>query len=215
MQETDNFEKIFDGSPVITSESIIVEENKKDAKIRHLNIKGSGIAFYGLKENFSDRVGNLFKKTSLCKKNADEIILFESKGVKCLMLCEMKSSCGAVGDNAFQQVFASYMKMCMLLSLCDGFDISNFRVLFIFTARRDANFLIRLNELQELGINHLEPREKINFDLLSGKFVNLRLNKVVTNTPFLNQNYLQKEITCKLLTSENEIVDFDVNSLYN
>ncbi len=213
MQETEYFKKIYRYSPIEQDDFISIEENGKEAKIRHLNISGAGIRFFRIEESHSDRVGQLFGKESCCTKNTDGIIVFADGDKKNLLLCEMKSSTNAVFDSAYQQSFASYIKVCMLLSLCEGFDIRNYKVYFLFTARSGADLDSLRNELEEIEGQGLRPAEKFELSLLKGEKVRLSLNTNPHDVSFLHSNYINKEVVCQLLTSDSDSIDFDISSL--
>ena len=162
MEEIENFKQIFSYTPNESTVAINLVENGANAKIRHLNIIAGGVNLVSFSEDYSDRVGQLFKKSSHCTRNADGIIAFENFNGKNLLLCEMKSSGGGVFNSAFQQVLSSYLKMCMLFSMCDEFQISNFRVFFIFD---DGQIVVLFNgfqkKTQKTPTNEIEKAIKI------------------------------------------------------
>lgn len=213
MQEIDNFKQIFNYTPIESSVEINLEETGTKAKIRHLNIKGGGVNLVSFDEKYSDQVGQFFQKSSHCRKNADGIIVFENSKGKNLLLCEMKSSGGGVFDSAFQQVFSSYLKMCMLLSMCDNFKISNFRVFFLFTSQDGVELAQRLNELQQIDVSLRSFVDKVRLDLLLGKQVRFKLCDVPHNMSFLHRDFTNQEVVCQLMTSPTDTIDFDINSI--
>lgn len=213
MQEIDNFKQIFGYIPKESTIEINLVENGAKAKIRHLNIKGGGVNMVSFDENYSDQVGQLFKKTSHCTKNADGIIAFENINGKNLLFCEMKSSGGGVFNSAFQQVFSSYLKMCMILSMCDEFHISNFRVFFIFTSQDGVELAQRLNELEQIDESQRTFEDNVRLNLLKGKSVKFKLNKVPHNLSFLHKDFTEQEVECHLLKSNTDTIDFDVNTI--
>ena len=93
MEEIENFKQIFSYTPNESTVAINLVENGANAKIRHLNIIAGGVNLVSFSEDYSDRVGQLFKKSSHCTRNADGIIAFENFNGKNLLLCEMKSYC--------------------------------------------------------------------------------------------------------------------------
>lgn len=213
MQEIDNFKKIFDYTPTESTTVINLDESGAKAKIRHLNVLGGGVNLVSFDEGFSNKVGNLFLKSSLCTKNADGIIVFENAKGKYLLLCEMKSSGGGVFQVAFQQMFSSYMKMCMLLSMCDDFKISNFHVFFLFTSKDGSDLAMILNELEQIDVSQLSFEEKVRLDLLRGKYVKFKLNKVPHYFSFLHRDFTDHEVVCQLVKSSTDTIDFDINSI--
>lgn len=213
MQEIDNFKQIFNYTPTESTTVINLNESGAKAKIRHLNIIGGGVNLVSFDEGYSDKVGALFKKSSFCTKNADGIIAFENSKGKNLLLCEMKSSGGGVFNSAFQQVFSSYLKMCMLLSMCDDFKISNFHVFFLFTSQDGAELAMRLNELEQIDRSQLDFVNKVRLDLLKGKQVRFKLRDVPHNMSFLHKDFTNQEVVCQLLTSTTDTISFDVNSI--
>lgn len=213
MQEIDNFKQIFNYTPKESTVEIKLEENGSMAKIRHLNIIGGGVNLVSFAENYSDQIGKFFKKSSHCTKNADGIIAFENYKGKNLLLCEMKSSGGGVFNTAFQQVFSSYLKLCMLLSMCDEFRISNFRVFFLFTSQDGVDLAQRLNELEQIDESQRTFIDNVRLDLLKGKSVRFKLSNVPHNLSFLHQDFTNQEVVCQLLTSKTDTINFDVNTI--
>lgn len=213
MHEVDNFKRVFNYTPIENSVEINLVENGVNAKIRHLNIKGTGENLVSFEEGFSNQVGSLFKKTSQCTKNADGIVVFENPKGKHLLLCEMKSSGGGVFNSAFQQVLASYLKICMLLSLCDDFHVSNFRIFFLFTSQDGVDLAQRLNELEQIDESQRTFVDKVRLDLLRGKRVRFKLSNVPHDLSYLHKDLINQEVECMLLTSKTDTIDFSVNSL--
>jgi hypothetical protein len=213
MEEIENFKQIFSYTPNESTVAINLVENGANAKIRHLNIIAGGVNLVSFSEDYSDRVGQLFKKSSHCTRNADGIIAFENFNGKNLLLCEMKSSGGGVFNSAFQQVLSSYLKMCMLFSMCDEFQISNFRVFFIFTSQDGVELAQRLNELEQIDVSQRTFIDNIRLELLKGKRVRFKLSSVPHNLSFLHKDFIEQEVECQLLKSETDVIDFDVNTL--
>ena len=118
MKESDNFKKIFCYSPIEKDDLLVLEEPDKKAKIKFFNIRGEGVHFVSIDEHFSDKVGDLFKKGSCCTRNADYTVMFEDVKGKHILFLELKSSCGGVFKSAYQQSLSTYMKVCMILSIC-------------------------------------------------------------------------------------------------
>jgi hypothetical protein len=211
MQETENFKRIYCYSPVEKDDIISIDENRGSAKIRHLNIFGGGTRFTLIEEDHCDKVGGLFRKESQCKRNADGVILYDGINGKTLILCELKSSCGGVFKSAYQQAFASYIKTCMQLSLCEGFDINNYNVHFLFTAQKGVELDMTRNELEE--IDDRDFLQESELCLLKGENVRFPMNSVPHDISFLHSDYISKEVECRLLTSDNDTIDFDISSL--
>lgn len=211
MQETENFKRIYCYSPVEKDDVISIDENSGSAKIHHLNILGGGIHFILIEESHSDKVGKLFKRESQCTRNADGIILYDGIDGKTLIFCELKSSCGGVFQSAYQQAFSSYLKTCMLLSLCEGFDINNYNVHFLFTALKGVELDMIRNELEE--IDDRDFLQESELCLLKGENIRFCMNSVPHNISFLHSDFINKEVECRLLISDNDTIDFDINSL--
>lgn len=213
MKEIDSFKQIFNLLPLESTTTINLDETRGKAKIRHLNIQGNGISLFCLGEGCSDRVGSLFKKSSQCTRNADGILLFETANGSHILLCELKSSGGGVFDSAYQQAFSSYMKLCMLMSVCSDFDITHYHVSFIFTAQDGAELAMLKKELGEIAETDRNFYEKVRYDLLCGKRVKFMMNAIPNNVSFLHSNFTNKEVCCQLLVSEADTIDVDVKAL--
>lgn len=213
MQEIDNFKKIFNYTPIESTGVINLVETGSRAKIRHLDILGGGVNLVSFEEKYSDQVGQFFQKSSHCRKNADGIIVFENSKGKNLLLCEMKSSGGGVFDSAFQQMFSSYLKMCMLLSMCDGFKISNFHLFFLFTSQDGVDLAQHLNELEQIDETLRTFVDNLRIDLLKGKQVRFKLCDILHDMSFLNKDFTNQEVVCQLLTSKTDTIKFDINSI--
>lgn len=210
MQEIDSFKQIFKFVPEESTSEIKLTEDSANAKIHHLNIKSNGVNLVSFSEQHSDQVGQLFLRTSNCTKNADGIILFEDSRGKNMLLCEMKSSGCGVFDTAFQQAFSSYMKICMLLSLCDNFNISNYKICFIFTSQDGVDLVQKQNELEQIDESQRTIVDKVRLELLRGGQVRLKLSDIPHNISFFHRNFTNKEVICQLLTSSTDTITFDV-----
>lgn len=213
MQEIDNFKKIFNYTPIESTAEINLVETGARAKIRHLDIIAGGVNLVSFEEKYSDQVGQFFRKSSHCRKNSDGIIAFENTKGKFLLLCEMKSSGGGVFNSAFQQVLSSYLKICMLLSMCDDFKISNFHLFFLFTSQDGADLAQRLNELEQIDETQRNFVDKVRIDLLRGKQVKFKICDVPCDMSFLHKDFTNQEVVCQLLTSSTDRANFDVNSI--
>ena len=213
MQETDNFKNVFQFEIVENNQAVTIDENRGKAKIRHLNIISGGINMFLLRENFSCQLTTHFKKSSHCTRNADGVVLFEQSGEKSMMLFELKSSGSGVFDTAYQQTFATYMKTCMAMSICEDFNINNFRVYFIFTAQDGPELALRRNELEQIETDQMDFYCDVKLRLLKGEKVRFRMNQIPHNCSFLHHTLVEKEVECVLLTSPTDNINFDINSL--
>ena len=213
MREIDSFKDVFQYTPTENVSVISVHETSGQAKIRHLHVVGLGKHFALFCEKCSVMAGSLFKKSSHCTKNADGTIFFEDSGMKCMLLCELKSSGGGVFKSAYQQTFSTYLKMCMMMSICEGFDISNYQLYFLFTAQDGAELAVRRNEIEQIEESERNDEDKIRLRLLKGESVKLRMNSVPVNMSFLDTNLVCKDVVCKLVTSPTDRIVVDVSQL--
>lgn len=213
MQETDNFKNVFQYDAVENNRVITIDEDRGKAKIRHLNINSDGISMFLIREVFSCQLTPLFKKMSCCTKNADGVIFFERPEGKSMVLCELKSSGGGVFSTAYQQTFATYMKTCMAMSICEDFNINNYKVYFVFTAQDGPELAIRRNELEQIDPQQMDFYCDIRLRLLKGEKVKFRMSQVPHNCDFLHHTLVDKEVECFLLTSPTDSINFNINSL--
>lgn len=213
MQETDNFKNIYQFEIVENDQTVTIDENRGKAKIRHLNIISGGINMFLLREKFSCQLAIHFNTTSHCTRNADGVVLFERPEGKSMVLCELKSSGRGVFDTAFQQTFATYMKTCMAMSICEDFNINNFKIFFIFTAQDGAELALRRNELEQIEPEQMDFSWDVKLRLLKGERVRFRMNQIPHNFTFLHHTLVEKEVECVLLTSPTDSINLDINSL--
>lgn len=211
MQEIDNFKQIFNFTTTESSTVINLVEEGSRARIRYLNIIGNGVNLISFDKNCSVQVGQFFLQSSQCKKNADGVIVFENSKGKNLLLCEMKSSGRGVFNSAFQQVFSSYLKMCMLLSMCDNFNISDYTVFFLFTSQDGADLAQSINELEQIDVSKRTFVDNVRLDLLKGKRVKFPLRTIPHKISFLHRVFIDKEVVCQLLTSSTDTINFDIS----
>jgi hypothetical protein len=213
MKELDNFKTIFQYTPAESNALLSIEEKGKSAKIRHLNIMSGGEDITLLGEDFSNSWCSHFRKASQCTKNADGVVMFERPTEKVILLCELKSSGSGVFDTAYQQTFSSYIKTCMAMSVCNNFDVTEYKVYFVFTAQESPELAVRQNELEEIDESKRDFYDKVSLSLLKGEEVRFMMDAIPHNLSYLHSSLTHKEVMCKLLTSQTDTIDLHIDTL--
>lgn len=212
MLEIENFKRVYNYTPVEDNNSVSFRQYGHNVKIHQLNLNSGGAYMASFDESFSHLSDNLFKKQSHCHRSADGIVFCESDKKK-IIICELKSSGGGVFDSAYQQTFSSYMKLCMMMSLCDDFDIDNYQVFFVFTAQDGPELSLRRNEIEQIEESDRNIYDNIRLSLLKGEKVVFHLTEIPHDISFLHRHLINKEIVCLLLTSKTDTIDVDVRLL--
>lgn len=188
-----------------------IDENSKRSRIKHLNISCPPVPVLLVKEKFYDQVGNLMTKASGCTRNADGVVMFDGNNGATMLFCEMKSSDGGVRDSAFIQVSSSYIKTFIALSACDGVDVNNVNIYFVFTAQNSGDLAIRTAELDEAETGTLNLNEQRERSLLHGETVTVKVRDLWRNCPNFHPSLIDKDVVCMLKTSDNDTVTFDAS----
>ena len=212
MLEIENFKKIYNYTPVENNYTVSIHQDGHNVKIHQLNLNSGGSYMASFDESFSHLSDNIYKKQSHCNRSADGIVFCESEKKK-IIICELKSSGGGVFDSAYQQTFSSYIKLCMMMSICDDFDIANYQVFFVFTASDGPELALRRNEIEQIEESDRNIYDNIRLSLLKGEKAIFHLNEIPHDISFLHRHLINKEIACLLLTSKTDTIDVDVNIL--
>lgn len=157
-----------------SNDSIMLDEYDSSASVKHLNILGTGVHFYKVDETFSHQLDKVFIKSSGLKEAADGIVFYEgADGQKTMLVCEMKSSIGAL-QKAVGQLKTSFVKACMLLSIYDDFQLQDYKVYFITTSTEDS-FDNSVGQIQLLEASMRKPLQELTFNLWKHSVYTTRL----------------------------------------
>lgn len=112
-------------------------ETGPKAKVKTLTISANGVSFYFADGDAIKKLEHMWNsnKYFLMNKNADGIVVYDKDGLRHLLLCEMKSSMGQIKEKGINQVVAGFLRMAMLLSVCKEKDISEHKIVFVFTSQ--------------------------------------------------------------------------------
>lgn len=135
MNVFDSFQKIFNKCPIaVLDDQWSVQETDSCALFRTLTIQNTGKAFFVFEKGSYANMSCISSKRSsfLEDKDCDGVALTEIGGKKILILSELKSSLDSLDVlKAYKQIVFTYLKLYMMLSLCQDFDIDNWSVVGI------------------------------------------------------------------------------------
>lgn len=190
----------------------MIDEFSISSSIKHLTISCPPVPVLLIKEKFYNQVGCLMTKASGCTRNADGVIMFDGNNGATMLFCEMKSSDTGVKGKAFIQASSSYIKTFIALSACDGVDVNNVNIYFVFTAQNSGELAMRTVELDEAETGTLNVDEERERCLLHGESVTVKVRDLWHKCPNYLTRLLDKDIVCMLKTSDNDTVTLDASN---
>lgn len=143
MKYSESFEEIYDKISPTKTEGVCEVQDKEgkqafktlrceDAQGRFVRYDTSVLK--GWKKTFS----NLSAKLKDC--DCDGWLIHESAGQETLILAELKTTGGTkTWTTAFQQLVYSFLKVHMLSSLCEGYDLSKIQVHFVLACQNEID----------------------------------------------------------------------------
>ena len=194
----------FIGSP-----QWIILEKDSSAQLRKVTIRGNG---------YFDVIDNPFYKSwqqvtcdrskFLRDSDCDSIAFYFSEEEKKLFFIDLKSSLSDSNlQSAIRQDFFTFLKLQMVLSLCENYDLDDFEVFFLMacpicTPDELDEIRLNLNESDMLGeIDYLKSCIK---SLLYGQNNwSCKLADLPWNNDNIHSKILNKNITFKILTTDN------------
>ena len=114
----------------------------------------------------------------------------------CLVLSELKSSLDSCDIlKAYRQIVFTYLKLHMMMSVCEGFDISNWEIIGIIAClppkNEDQKTKLQLELLNmEEGNNEIKPDIKCFVQL----FFKKKIESGLADTPFTKGKPLHEKL---------------------
>lgn len=210
MDVFNSFCKIFDKCQVITSDdNWKVSESNQQASFKTLVIQNTGNKFYSIENSTYKNMTCITQKSSFFEdKDCDGVALTEIEGKTIFILSELKSSLDSCDIlKAYKQIVFTYLKLYMMLSLCQGFDVDDWIIIGIIACHPPKNddqktqlYLEYLNI--EEGTSKLDVKYLLR--LLFEKKIETSLGKInfVQNIPF-NEQLKNLKISLYLKTSDS------------
>lgn len=221
MKIADSFFNIFDLTKNCISSSSpnatwTVTEGSCDASIKKLNINIGKADFYAFNERLTKGMSHITtcKSSKLEDKECDGIAFVEVSGKRRLIFCDLKSTFDSNKvKNGFNQNLMSFLKIYMLLSICDGFELNDFDIDFIVACKCFKDENKRDNFFHKLHSDLIADKDNFNTKILYSLLT--KREKCVQLGDFPNMssidihpNIRNKKIKLRLLMSENFSDDF-------
>lgn len=221
MRIVDSFLQVFDRTHThISAKSPApvwtVVETKSSAKIKRLIIDVNGAEYVAFDDWVSKEMPNITTDRSTILENSecDGIAIIKREDNLCLLFCDLKSKFNNHKIiKALNQDLASFLKMYMLLSVCNGFELSNCNIDFIVACQCfendnvKADMLSRIHSIQMENINSFDG--VILYPLLMNGEVCVKLGDFPQVACLdINPIIKNKNVKLRLLTSSNYSDDF-------
>ncbi|SHL32434.1 hypothetical protein SAMN05720469_1683 [Fibrobacter intestinalis] len=153
----DQFKKLYDKIKPLTNTHI--SEQDPQASLRHVEVQLTSSDYICYDQNLTKgKLGLENLSSSLMKNECDGIIISE-KGNIALHFVELKSNFDTHDiDKAIKQTFSSFVKLLMMLSVCD-FDVDKCCVFFVIVCQTFANddqktsIEHAVSQMQQIGEN--------------------------------------------------------------
>lgn len=155
---------------------ISIVETDSDSTFNELNIESPGDSFFSIDNSF---YRDLYdgKSSVLGNVNCDGIVLVKHGEQKILLMVELKSNLDADKISlAFQQEVRSFLKLNSSLSLCNGYNISDFVIRGVIACHpfktEDARTKCLHNLQLEMELGKKDARFK--YRMVNDKRINTR-----------------------------------------
>lgn len=149
MIEVENFRNIFvDIPPSDISDVVHIHEEGKQATVNDFYFEDPGTLFHFFRDVEIKKTSNLWTRKCIYRSDADGIILFEKGLRKHIVVCELKTGSNKFG-SAFDQATGCLVKIIMMLSVCDHFQLNDYEVAFIFAVKIGDEMLNDIIQLEE------------------------------------------------------------------
>lgn len=221
MRIADSFLQIFDKTNTnISAKSPVpvwtVVETKSSAKIKRLIIDINGAEYVAFNDQVSKNMTNITtdRSTILEDSECDGIAIIKRENNLCLLFCDLKSKFNNHKIiKALNQDLASFLKMYMLLSVCNGFKLSKCSIDFIVACKClendnvKADMLSRLNSIQMANIYSFDGI--VLYPLLKNGEICVKLGDFPQIAGLdINPCIKNKKVKLRLLMSSNYADDF-------
>ncbi len=212
MIEVDSFKNIFeDIQPSDTPDVVHIHEEGRQATVNDFYLEDPGSLFHYFPDKETKKTSNLWKKKCIYRSDADGIILFEKGTRKHIVVCELKTGCKKF-PRAFDQATGCLVKIIMMLSVCDNFQLNDFDVTFIFAVKIDDEML---NDIIQLEDEAAAPKEELFNQLCKHSFSQTIHLDTYSPRRVVHRNILQKNVKILLarLKSDETSVKIDYGML--
>lgn len=221
MKIADSFLQIFDKTKHHISSSSpeilwTIKEVSCDASIKKLHVKIGGLDFYAFDERLTKGMGHITntRSTILEDKECDGIAFVEDLDKCRLIFCDLKSKFDSKKINhGFNQDLMSFLKMHMLLSICDGYELKDFDIDFIVACKCFEDDNKQDSFLHMLQSKQIADSDSFNTNILTSLLT--KGEKCVKIGDFPNMSNINihpsikdKKIKLRLLMSNNYNDDF-------
>lgn len=152
MKEVDNYRKIFvDIPPSDYPDVVHIHEDGERATVNDFYFEDPGTQFHFFRDKEIKKTSALWEKKCIYRSDADGIILFEKGLRKHIVVCELKTGSNKF-ESAFDQATGCLVKIIMMLSVCDHFQLNDFDVTFIFAVKISDEMLNDIIQLEEAAV---------------------------------------------------------------
>ena len=212
MIEVDNYRNIFvDIQPSDTPDMVHIHEGGQQATVNDFYLEDPGTLFHFFPDVETKKTSNLWTRKCIYKSDADGIILFEKGSKKHIVVCELKT-----GSNkfclAFDQATGCLVKIIMMLSVCDHFQLNDFDVTFIFAVKIGDEILNDIIQLEETAAT---PKDELFNQLCKHRFCQTIHLDTYSPHHAVHRDILQKNVKVLLarLNSDETSVRIDYSML--
>lgn len=151
MLEVDNFKNIFvDILPTDIRDVVHIHEDGKYATVNDFYLEDLGTLFHFFPDYETKKTSNLWTRKCIYRSDADGIILFEKGDRKHIVVCELKTASNKFA-LAFDQATGCLVKIIMMLSVCNHFQLDDFDVTFIFAVKIGDEMLNDIIQLEAMA----------------------------------------------------------------
>ena len=212
MREVNNYRNIFvDIQPYDTPDEVHIHESGQQATVNDFYLEDPGTLFHFFPDVETKKTSNLWTRKCIYKSDADGIILFEKGSKKHIVVCELKT-----GSNkfclAFDQATGCLVKIIMMLSVCNHFQLNDFDVTFIFAVKIGDEMLNDIIQLEETAAT---PKDELFNQLCKHRFCQTIHLDTYSPHHAVHRDILQKNVKVLLarLNSDETSVRIDYSML--
>lgn len=201
MIEIDNYRSIFvDIPPSDCPDVVHIHESGKQATVNDFYLEDPGTLFHFFQDEEIKKTSKLWTKKCIYKSDADGIILFEKGNRKHIVVCELKSGPNKFG-LAFDQATGCLIKIIMMLSVCDHFQLNDFDITFVIAVKISDEMLNDIIQLEEVAAT---PKEELFNQLCKHGFCQTVHLDTYSPRHAVHRSILQKNVKVRLARLNNE-----------
>lgn len=167
MIEVDNYRNIFvDIPPFDIPDVVHIHEEDKQATVKDFYFEDPGTLFHFFPDAEIKKTSSLWTRKCIYRSDADGIILFKKGLRKHIVVCELKTGSNKFG-SAFDQATGCLVKIIMMLSVCDHFQLNDYDIAFIFAVKIGDEMLNDIIQLEEKAAT---PKDELFNQLCKHRF---------------------------------------------